>query len=121
MISKDHRVLISKQQSKDLNLSTQVTLNLCASSTYFRPELGTTSHDIVVVGNKYPWAKSTSGTLAVLRGRSLHSLCFAKRQAAKSWVYPNRFHGFSYGFSFCFLLSAKREVSSITPDQLGHR
>src|SRR5262244_2677844 len=42
------------------------------------------SHDLVVAGDKYPWAKSTAGAPVVLRDRSLRSPCSAKRQAANS-------------------------------------
>jgi hypothetical protein len=70
------------------------------SSTHVCPELGTTSHDVVGVGNKYSWANSSSGAVVVRRDRRLHSLCSPKTQAAKSWASPNRFYTFSFCFSF---------------------
>ena len=53
---------------------------------------------------------SSSGGAAVRRDKLLHSLCSAKTQAAKSWVFPNRVQGLSFVFSF----QPKRKVSSIS-------
>ena len=44
-------------------------------------ELGPTSQDVVAVGNKYPWANSSCGGVAVRRDKPLHSLCSAETQA----------------------------------------
>jgi hypothetical protein len=64
-------------------------------------ELGTASNDVVAAANKYPWANSSFGAVAVRRHRLLHSLYCAKTHAAKNWGFLNRFHG----SSLVFLLS----------------
>ena len=51
--------------------------NASPSSTNLCLELGTILQDVVAVGDKYPWANSSSGGVAVCRDKLLHSLCSA--------------------------------------------
>jgi hypothetical protein len=87
------------------------------SSTHVCPELGTTLHDVIGVGNKYPWANSSSGAVVGRRDRRLHSLCSAETQAAKNCVSPDSFHR----FSFCFLLWPARPLIGTINRRRGQR
>lgn len=48
-----------------------------SNSTACCPKLGTTSPNVVDVGNKYSWASSTSVAVVARHHRPLHSLCSA--------------------------------------------